>query len=289
MSTSTKQQTNKTFSYKWNKVDIHGSKQVLETYITWLTQKYFENNENKIDFLKNNKGKTILDAGCGVGLSSMALFGDYLKHYDYTGVDNSDSVNIAQKDLAKLTKKYQIIKDDITEMQLNKKFDYILSEGVIHHTNDPYKTFINLINHLKPQGTILFYVYVQKAPIREYADDLIRKQISELSNEEAWEKLMPLTELGIELGKIKKTINIKKNIDILGIPSGSYDIQRFFYWFFVKAFYNQDFSKDEMNINNFDWYMPQNCARFKPETIISWLQKNNLTTKRFHVEKAGIT
>ena len=66
-----------------------------------------------------------------------------------------------------------------------------------------------------------------------------------------------LTKLGIELGKLDIEINVPENIKTLDIPAGKINLQRLFYWYFCKAFYDPNLTFDEMHHINFDWYAPK--------------------------------
>ena len=70
---------------------------------------------------------------------------------------------------------------------------------------------------IKSGGRFLFYVYKRKGPIREFTDDYIREVISKLSYENAWKSLEPLTQLGIDLGKLNIELDINKPIDVIPI------------------------------------------------------------------------
>ncbi|MCP5048899.1 MAG: class I SAM-dependent methyltransferase, partial [bacterium] len=183
----------------------------------------------------------------------------------------------------------QFIQDDIATMKLGKEFDIIYSDGVLHHTSQPFETFKNLVSHLAEDGVIMFYVYREKAPVREFTDDLIRERIKHLTNEAAWEQLIPLTKLGKTLGDLNISIDIDEDIDLLDIPKGKHNLQRLFYYYFFKAYYDENFSLEEMNHINFDWYRPLNCFRFAPAEIKEWLRECRLKELWFNVEEAGIT
>jgi arsenite methyltransferase len=101
--------------------------------------------------------------------------------------------------------------------------------------------------------------------------------------------MMPLTKLGKALGDLKITVDVPEAIPYMGIPAGKIDIQRLFYWHIFKAFYRHDFTLDEMNHINFDWYRPLNCHRFSPQEIKDWCGKSGLLIERLHVEEAGIS
>ena len=285
------EQTQNTFGFKWkDKKNTYESEAVQQKVYDWLVQRYFGSEQSMKNKLTDFYGKSILDAGCGNGHSISVLFGSELNNMNYTGIDISDdAIEIAKKRFSSLNLKGKFITDDIQTFKLKEKFDYIFSEGVIHHTSKPDATFKNLISHLKKDGKIMFYVYKKKAPIREFTDDYIREQIKNLSNEEAWNKLVPISNLGKILGDLNIEIDIQEEIELLDIPKGKFNLQRFFYWFFMKAYYDPNYSIDEMNHINFDWYRPLNCYRYEPNEIEKWLKENKLTKERFIVEEAGIT
>lgn len=290
MEDKNQEQTKKIFGFKWTKTNTYDSDTFRNKAFEWLVDRYFGSAEARTAFLNKNKGKTILDAGCGSGFSSSILFDKYINDYSYTGVDISDeAANEAKNSFKERKLNGEFIVANIQDMKLQHKFDIIFSEGVIHHTSDPYITFKNLVSHLKDDGRIMFYVYKKKAPVREYTDDFIREKLSKLSNEEAWEALIPLTNLGKALGDLNIEVDIKDDIKLLEIPKGRYNVQRLLYYYFCKMYYDKDFSIDEMNHINFDWFMPKNCYRFTEEDIKKWLSDNNLVQERFIVEDSGIT
>ncbi len=98
-----------------------------------------------------------------------------------------------------------------------------------------------------------------------------------------------MTKIGKKLGDLNIEIEIDEEVELLNIPKGKYNLQRFFYWFFMKAYYDSNYTIDEMNHINFDWYRPLNCYCYEPEEIRKWLDNNKLKAERFIVEEAGIT
>lgn len=95
--------------------------------------------------------------------------------------------------------------------------------------------------------------------------------------------------LGIELGRLNVDVNVPEDIPYLGIKAGKLDIQRFFYWNICKAFYREDFSIDEMNHINFDWYRPLNCHRHTEEEIRLWCGEARLRIEHKDISESGIT
>jgi SAM-dependent methyltransferase len=99
-------------------------------------------------------GKTVLDCGCGAG-QHISFVAPYAKNV--TGVDLNTS-KIAKKNNAKFSN-VRFVEADIASMSLRKKFDIVYSIGVIHHTDDPDKTFKNIKAHVKKGGKLIIWVY----------------------------------------------------------------------------------------------------------------------------------
>lgn len=282
-------QTEETFRFKWGKRDTYESESVMAAAKEWLIERYLNNNE---DLVRKYcfEGANILDAGCGSGFSSLLLFGKELKNVNYLGVDISEAVDVAHTRFGEEGIEAEFIQADIGNLPfIWPEFDVIFSEGVLHHTDSTEKSLKYLANLLNPGGFFLFYVYRKKSPIREFSDDFVREKLTGLTDDEAWDALLPISRLGQELGGLNVSVTVPEDIPILGIPSGTYDLQRFFYWYFLKAFYRPDYSLDEMNHINFDWYRPMNCHRHTVEEIQKWCFEAGLRIDRMKVEEAGIT
>lgn len=108
------------------------------------------------------KDSSIIDIGTGTGQLSAYLS---LKRKNVYGIDFSDS----SLDKAKLLKKKLKLKSlhlkkvDIMDVKqikdINKKFDYVLSLGVLHHTENAYQAFKNILPLLKGNGCIAIGLY----------------------------------------------------------------------------------------------------------------------------------
>ena len=282
-------QTKDAFSFKWKKLDTFSSKPSLRRMKKWLIQRYGNIAEAK--WLKEHgKNPLLLDAGCGAGMSALELLSPIIPKVRYLGIDVSDSVDVAKNRFLQKGHNCGFIQCDLNEIPLkNNSVDLVFSEGVLHHTNSTEKALKFLSKLLKPGGRFLFYVYKKKGSIREFADDYIRNKIYKMKPDDAWKALEPLTELGIELSKINKEINIKKKIDLLDIPAGKISVQRLFYWHVAKMFYDKDLTFEEMNHINFDWYMPSNASRHSLQEIIKWCKEAELSVEKQVSENSGIT
>ena len=285
-------QTENTFDFKWNKRSTYESAAVQAEWKRWLFEKYFDGEEQRLAKLLDigDKKKSILDAGCGSGGSGYLLFGDHLDKHEYLGVDVSDAITVGEQRFKELNLRGKFVKSDLNSIPSQYgPFDIIFSEGVLHHTDSVEKAIFSLSKRLKKDGRFLFYVYIKKAPIREFTDDLIRDYLAPMDNEASWKALESLSKLGKKLGELDIEIEIEEDIPYLQIEKGIYNLQRLFYYKICKAYYRRDYSLDEMNHINFDWFRPLNCHRHTPDEIKGFCERAGLIIERLHVEESGIT
>lgn len=282
-------QTSDAFGFKWHRRDTFESPESLQRMRAWLIERYGEVTRESW-FAELGPAPLLLDAGCGGAMSALELFDAALGRLRYLGVDISDAVDVAAARCIERGITAGFLQADLTALPLPpSSVDMIFSEGVLHHTDSTEAALKSLALLLKPGGRFLFYVYRRKGPLREFTDDHLREKLQAMRPEQAWEALKPLTQLGIALGELKAEIDIPEPIDILGIPAGRIDLQRFFYWHVAKAFYRPEYSFDEMHHINFDWYAPRNAHRQSPEEVRAWCAAAGLVIERERVEEAGIT
>ena len=281
------EQTGKCFGFKWGKRNTYESNEVESASKKWLFERYSLSDMSLDNLIK---GKTILDAGCGSGYSASFLFGELLNSCDYLGVDISNAVDVAKERFTERGLRGNFLQANILDLPEEiGNFDIIFSEGVLHHTDSTERAIKYLSTRLAAGGYFMFYVYNKKAPIREFSDDYVREKITSLTDEEAWKALEPLTKLGMLLGDLNIELDIKDPIDILEIPAGKINLQRLFYWYIFKAYYRPEFSIDEMNHINFDWYRPLNCHRQTPQQVKDWVESCGLDILNMNIQEAGIT
>lgn len=287
--TSTQKQTQSTFGFKWKQEDTFNSPASLSRMKNWLLDRYEDPSKwlNKLSVEK----PVVLDAGCGAGMSGFEYFGSVSQKIDYFGIDVSEAVDVAKKRTVEKGFNHALfMQESIANLPFTEPmFDIVFSEGVLHHTDNTQNTFNHLCQFLKDDGLFMFYVYRKKAPLREFTDDHIREQLQPLTAEQGWEELKSLTKLGIELGKLDIEINVPENIKTLDIPAGKINLQRLFYWYFCKAFYDPNLTFDEMHHINFDWYAPKNAHRHTVEEIKQWCKNNKLEIESIKEELSGIT
>tara|TARA_B110000046_G_scaffold185692_1_gene228621 strand:- start:2577 stop:3458 length:882 start_codon:yes stop_codon:yes gene_type:complete len=283
--------TKTSFKDKWEKnIDLAFKETVREgsDIQNWIINR--NGWKNLFDFREYLKDKTnILDAGCGNGrVTALLRENTDPKKCKIVGVDLV-AAEVAGNNLVKYKNVVAHQKDLLGDLKDLGKFDFIYSQEVLHHTNDPFAAFKNLVvNSLQDKGTIAIYVYKKKAILREYCDDFIRDKIKGMSYEESIKVCDQITELGKSLTEQNVKITVP-SVDVLGIEKGEYDIQRFIYHFFMKCFWTDKMSFNENSVINYDWYHPQNCERYEVEEIRDWFNNLNLKITHEFVDHYGIT
>jgi SAM-dependent methyltransferase len=104
-------------------------------------------------------GARVLDAGCGTGqlANFLALGGRKVVGCDLSHASLEKAMSFQQRfDIAAAS----FIQGDLFSLSFPEdSFDYILCNGVLHHTGDPYGGFVRLCGWLKPGGCIVIGLY----------------------------------------------------------------------------------------------------------------------------------
>jgi arsenite methyltransferase len=281
-------QTAESFSHKWSREETYSSPSVREAATQWFVEKYGFRDLGEMRRFFRERG-SILDAGCGSGFSSSLWMLPCLDVRMWVGVDISDAIDIARKKLGSCPATHFVQGDIVTLPFREACFDVVISEGVLHHTPDTRVALRSVVSVLRSGGEILFYVYRRKAPIREFTDDWVREEVSDLPPEEAWERLKPLTKLGKALSDLHAVVTVPEDIPLLGIKAGKHDVQRLIYWHFAKLYWREEFSFDENHHVNFDWYHPKYAHRHTEEEIREWCEEFGLAIKHLDAAMSGFT
>jgi hypothetical protein len=167
----------------------------------------------------------------------------------------------------------------------NNTINFTICDQVIMHTENPEVTFRHLSSITKKDSEFACYVYSKKALPRELLDDYFRKEVKNFSSEKVWDMSRQLTQLGKTLSELDINIDVP-DIPLLNIKGGNYDLQRFFYWNFIKCFWREDWGVELSDATNFDWYSPSNAKRYSEEEYRKMIEDNNLDIISFHKEEA---
>ena len=115
--------------------------------------------------------KTVLECGCGGGQHT-AFMAPYAKRI--TAVD-LNTVEIALNRNEK-NNNVSFVEDDIATMDLKEEFDVVMCIGVIHHTDEPDKSFENIFRHCRKGGVVIVWPYSAEGnALMRYAVEPLRK------------------------------------------------------------------------------------------------------------------
>ena len=279
--------TEMAFSAKWkNHHQNHHAKDWLEFQKKWFLERFnWKSFSTFQKFLKSKK--YILDAGTGVGNSAKMLAVN--KSSTVFALDASDSINFAYRKYGRLPN-IHFIQADIRQLPFKKSFfDYIFSDQVLHHTKNTATSFKYLTKFLVKSGFISIYVYNRKAPIREYVDDYIRKKTVKMSVTECTEFSKDMAYIGKVLSKLRKKIAIPRDIPLLGVKAGVYDVQRFVYWNFLKCFWDESDNFQRSVGVNFDWYYPKFAYRHTVSEVKKWFGDTKVKITTLKEIESGIS
>ena len=286
------QLTATSFAFKWGQRETYDSPKVRKTLADWMIQRhgFADTARMKAYFASHRR---ILDAGCGSAFgSSLCMEACWAEGgaCEWYGLEISAAIDTALERIGPAPRRH-FIQGDILQLPLQKEsFDLVISEGVLHHTPSTETAFKSLVPMVAPGGELCCYIYKKKAPLREFADDHVRQALSSLSPEEAWNALRPLTALARALSELHADIELAEPIPYLGIPAGKHDVQRLVYWHMFKLFWNADFSFEENNHINFDWYAPRYAHRHTEEDLRRWCSESGLEVEHLDTaDSAGLT
>ncbi len=252
----------------------------------WILERNgFSNIAALREFLKDKR--RILDAGCGNGRVTALLAREAPPEAEVCGVDFS-SADVAARNLSSYPNAIIREKDLLADLADLGTFDFIYSQEVLHHTEDPRRAFGNLASILRPGGAIAIYVYKLKAPIREFADDFLRQKMAGMTYEQSMAVSRAITEIGRQLDAIKQEVTMPA-VQELGISGGAYSVQRFFYHFFMKCFWNDENSFEDNAVINYDWYRPEIATRHTLDEVRGWFFENKVSIDHEFVDDYGIT
>lgn len=279
--------TEDAFSAKWRRHHKnHHAQDWIKFQKHWFLDRYGWKSIHQFNKFLTSK-YFILDAGTGIGNSAKML--SVNPESQVFALDASESIDFAYKKYGHI-QNIHFLQADLRELPFKKKFfDYIYSDQVLHHTKNTFTSFNYLTKFLMPNGHISIYVYNKKAPIREYVDDYIRKITVNMNVNDCMEFSKDMAILGRSLSNLKKKIIIPRDIKILGVKAGTYDVQRFIYWHFLKCFWDPSDNLERSIGVNFDWYYPKYAYRHTQSEVKKWFNDSKTQIIHFKEIESGIS
>ena len=192
--------------------------------------------------------KNVLEVGCGTGqLSNYFAIGT---NNNIVGLDPTmASLNLAKKFANENNiSNIQFINADIFDDVLNDEvFHFIWTNGVLHHTKDPYGAFKILIKSLKTEGYVLVGLYNKLGRLRT----ILRRHIFKIFGRKIIEKIDP-TLRNLKLDENEKVAWIRDQY--IHPLESLHTIDEVLKWFkihhieFISSIPSSDFDYDYENI-----------------------------------------
>lgn len=272
--------TNETFSDKWRRFKNYGLEPAHQEFLYgWYCKKFGMETVDQIKGFYASKGR-VLECGPGSGFNTRFI----AEHTEgeVFALDVSEAADTTFGNTKHL-KNCNVVKADLMLAPFPENhFDFIIADGVLHHTPDTREAVRALYRLVKPGGQFFFYVYRRMGAARAFVDQHIRESFSKMEAEACYEACEGITELGRELSKLNASITLDKPIPVLGIPAGTHNVQRLLYYNFVKCFWNDAFDYETNNMVNFDWYHPHNAWQHSNEEVQGWLDELGVKEASFN-------
>jgi SAM-dependent methyltransferase len=150
----------------------------------------------------------VLDAGCGNGRVTALLASAAPADARVVGVDLT-SWDVAAENLSDVPNAEFHERDLLGDLSGLGDFDLVYCQEVLHHTGDPARAFHNVAALLAPAGELAIYVYREKAPVREFTDDHVRRAMEGMPYEEAMRVSAGIAEIGRQLASLNTTITVR--------------------------------------------------------------------------------
>jgi SAM-dependent methyltransferase len=208
------------------------------------------------------EGSVILDAGCGMGryLRIAALSSPRL----IVGLDLSEAV-LAARELTADRTQIAVVRGDLLRLPFTAaSFDQIYSLGVLDHTPDPRRAFLELTKLLKPGGRIAIWVYPRERGLVEW----IMNSQRALSTRLPVGLLERLCRLSAPIGGLKRKLMASRwrLLERLGVA---------LHLATIGVSMHPD---PEVRVcDTLDWYAPRYLSRHTAAEIAGWFRDAGLT------------
>jgi len=274
------EKTNTTFSDKWRRFKRYGLDPAhLEFLLGWYCKKLGVADVPALRSFYASRER-LLEVGPGSGFNSRFMAESTAGCV--FALDISEAARTTYENTAHLSNCHVVQADLMDAPFADGFFDFIIADGVLHHTPDTRAAVESLVRKLAPGGQMFFYVYRRMGPARYFSDQHLRGLMRDLPPEECYEACRGITELGRELSHLNAEIELEIGIPTLGIPPGRHDVQRLLYYNFLKCFWNDAFDFETNNMVNFDWYHPNSAWQHSEEEVAGWLEDLGIRDVRFH-------
>lgn len=251
------EQYSNSFGFQWNRFSRTQLDSASGT--TRSRDAFVEKTGWSLDALK---GKTVLDAGCGMG-----RFAEICANAgaEVHGADLSTAVYAAAGNLGSRPNVHLYQADIFNLPFAPGSFDYIYSIGVLHHTPDTRRAFLSLVPLLKPGGHISIWVYASQLRYTLLGAEILRPLTTRLPQK----LLMSLCRVAVPLYYIHRLPVIGTATAIM-LPS-SLEADPNWRW-----------------LDTFDWYSPTYQWKHTATEVHGWFKEAGLTDIRLGLTPVSV-
>lgn len=280
-------QTMDVFSTQWrNFGDITIDEKAFVISRQWLFSRYGWGDDNGVAAYLVDKDM-ILDAGSATG--RYANFFAKVSGKTVFGAEISDGVDVAFSHFHE-TPNVHYIQASITELPFRPgTFNFIMCDGVLHHTTDPRENFRKLITLLCKGGEVAIYLYHIGNPLREMTDDFLIDALSKRSMAENLRISRRMTELAEELYNSGARVVIPDRLEKLDIEAGEHSLYELMLYKVFKLHWDPNVSFEKNWSTNFDWFAPVNAYRYTGDEILIWFKEEGLIILHQDISQRGIS
>jgi SAM-dependent methyltransferase len=251
MATTDQSRTKRAYGLQWNRYRIIRAEEDRAT---------FRNRTGLVAGLLD--GQVVLDAGCGMGryLRIAAEASPRL----VVGIDLSRAV-VAAHELTAAHPSVAVTRGDLLRLPFGPaSFDHIYSLGVLDHTPDPRRAFLDLARLLKPGGRIAIWVYPRE---RALVQSIMNAQRA-ISTRMPLALLELLCRLSVPIGGLKRRMMASswRLTERLGVA---------LHLATIGVSMHPD---PEVRVcDTLDWYAPRFLSRHTVDEIAGWFHEAGLT------------
>ena len=241
--------TKRLYSYQWNRFRVIRPEEDRATF------------RNRTGWAETDLAETlVLDAGCGMGRYTRAATAMGAR---VIGIDLSWSVSAARELHADEPRAGFVRGDLLRTPFADETFDAIYSIGVLDHTPDPKRAFLELARLLKPGGRIAIWVYRKERPALEAVMDLQRA----ISTRLPLPILVLLSKMSAPLGGLKRCLLFHENklIARFGVALNVLTIG-----------VSMHPDPESRVCDTLDWYAPKYASRHTVAEVSSWFAEAGL-------------
>lgn len=280
-------QTLGVFSAKWNHFgEVTIDEKAFAISREWLFSRYGWGDDGGVVNYFADKN-IILDAGSATG--RYANYFANISGKTVFGAEISDGVDTAFK-YYRETPNVHFVQASITELPFKQEmFDFILCDGVLHHTTNPRDNFRKLVSLLSKGGELAIYLYHIGNPLREMTDDFARAAMTKCTIDESLKISHLMTDIAEEIFNSNAKVVIPQRLEKLDIDPGEYSFYELMLYKVFKLHWDPSVNFDKNLATNFDWFAPANAYRYTGDEIFTWFQEEGLKIVHQDISQRGIS